>query len=57
LTGPIPGALGGYQAVTATTCTGFYILSTRLTAIAGSAVLLIAYHLASSRTGHRTAHR
>jgi hypothetical protein len=35
----------------------FFSLSTWLTAIAGAAVLLRACHLASGRTGHRTAHR
>jgi uncharacterized membrane protein YeaQ/YmgE (transglycosylase-associated protein family) len=36
---------------------GFFNLSTWITAIAGAAVLLLAYHLVTSRTGHRTAHR
>jgi len=36
---------------------GFLYLSTWLTGIAGSAVLLLAYHLATGQSGHRTAHR
>jgi uncharacterized membrane protein YeaQ/YmgE (transglycosylase-associated protein family) len=41
---------------------GFFNLSTWLTAIAGAAVLLLAYHLVSGRSGHsprfrRFAHR
>ena len=57
----IAGALGGGWAATRLfhlhTLHGFFNLSTWLTAIAGSAVLLTAYHLASGRTGHRMAHR
>jgi len=36
---------------------GFFNLSTWLTAIAGAAVLLLAYHLVSGRAGYRMAHR
>jgi len=36
---------------------GFFNLSTWLTAIAGAAVLLLAYRLVSGRTGYRAAHR
>jgi len=36
---------------------GFFNLSTWLIAIAGSAVLLLAYHLVTGPTGRRTAHR
>jgi uncharacterized membrane protein YeaQ/YmgE (transglycosylase-associated protein family) len=36
---------------------GFFNLSTWLTAIAGAAVVLLAYHLVSGRAGHRMAHR
>ncbi len=36
---------------------GFFNLSTWITAIVGAAVLLLAYHLITSRAGHRTAHR
>jgi uncharacterized membrane protein YeaQ/YmgE (transglycosylase-associated protein family) len=36
---------------------GFFNLSTWLTAIAGAAVLLLAYHLATGRSGHRMARR
>ena len=57
----IAGALGGGWAATELfhvhTLHGFFNLSTWLTAIAGSAVLLLAYHAVSGRTGHRTAHR
>jgi uncharacterized membrane protein YeaQ/YmgE (transglycosylase-associated protein family) len=57
----IVGALGGGWAATTLfhvhTLRGFFNLSTWLTAIAGSAVLLLAYHLVDgSRTG-RAAHR
>jgi uncharacterized membrane protein YeaQ/YmgE (transglycosylase-associated protein family) len=59
----IAGALGGGWAATKLfhvhTLTGFFNLSTWLTAIAGSAILLLAVHLAtgkSSRSG-RFAHR
>lgn len=36
---------------------GFFSLSTWLTAIAGAAVLLLAYHLVTGRTGRGHAHR
>jgi uncharacterized membrane protein YeaQ/YmgE (transglycosylase-associated protein family) len=36
---------------------GFFNASTWLTAIAGAAVLLVAYHLASGKTGRRPARR
>ena len=36
---------------------GFFNLSTWLTAIAGAAVLLLVYHLVTSRSGGRFAHR
>jgi uncharacterized membrane protein YeaQ/YmgE (transglycosylase-associated protein family) len=36
---------------------GFFNASTWLTAIAGAAVLLLLYHLATGRTGRRTARR
>ena len=35
---------------------GFFNVSTWLTAIAGAAILLLAAHLVTGRTGHRTAH-
>jgi len=54
----IAGALGGGWAATTLlhvhTLHGFFNLSTWLTAIAGSAILLLAYHLAD---GSRAAHR
>jgi uncharacterized membrane protein YeaQ/YmgE (transglycosylase-associated protein family) len=57
----IAGALGGGWAATQLfhvhTLNGFVNLSTGLTAIAGAAVLLLAYHLATGRSGHRMAHR
>jgi uncharacterized membrane protein YeaQ/YmgE (transglycosylase-associated protein family) len=57
----IVGAVGGgWVATTAFhvhTLHGFFNLSTWLTAIAGSAILLLASRLATGRTGHRTAHR
>jgi uncharacterized membrane protein YeaQ/YmgE (transglycosylase-associated protein family) len=65
LTG-IAGALGGGWAATKLfhihSLQGFFNLSTWLTAIAGSAVLLLAYHLATgppgrSRRPGRFAHR
>jgi len=37
------------------TLNGFFNLSTWLTAVAGAAVLLFGYHLATGRSGHRTA--
>jgi uncharacterized membrane protein YeaQ/YmgE (transglycosylase-associated protein family) len=57
----VAGALGGGWAASRVlhlhTLNGFFNLSTWITAIAGSAVLLLAYHLASGRSGHRMAHR
>ncbi len=57
----IGGALGGGWAATELfhvhTLQGFFNLSTWLTAIAGAAILLLASHMASGRSGHRTAHR
>jgi uncharacterized membrane protein YeaQ/YmgE (transglycosylase-associated protein family) len=57
----IVGALGGGWVATRLfhihTLHGFFNLSTWLTAIAGAAVLLLAYHLATGRTGRRMAHR
>ena len=57
----IAGALGGGWAASRVlhlhTLNGFFNLSTWLTAIAGSAVLLLAFHLATGRSGHRMAHR
>ena len=57
----IAGALGGGWTATtlfhAHTLHGFFSLSTWLTAIAGSAILLLASRLATGRTGHPIAHR
>jgi uncharacterized membrane protein YeaQ/YmgE (transglycosylase-associated protein family) len=57
----IAGALGGGWAAAQLfhvhTLNGFFNLSTWLTAIAGAAVLLLAYHLATGRSGHQMAHR
>jgi len=57
----IAGALGGGWAASRMfhvhTLNGFFNLSTWLTAIAGSAVLLLASQLATGRTSHRSAHR
>jgi uncharacterized membrane protein YeaQ/YmgE (transglycosylase-associated protein family) len=57
----IAGAVGGgWVATTAFhvhTLHGFFNLSTWLTAIAGAAVLLLAFHLVTGRTGRRMAHR
>ena len=59
----IAGALGGGWAATRLfhvhSLQGFFNLSTWLTAIAGAAVLLLAYHLVSGRSGgsRRFAHR
>jgi uncharacterized membrane protein YeaQ/YmgE (transglycosylase-associated protein family) len=55
----IAGALAGGWAATKIfhlhhPLQGFFNASTWLTAIAGAAVLLLAYHLATSNTGHRT---
>jgi uncharacterized membrane protein YeaQ/YmgE (transglycosylase-associated protein family) len=51
----VAGALGGGWVATRLfhvhTLHGFFNLSTWLTAIAGAAVLLLAYHLISSRSG------
>jgi uncharacterized membrane protein YeaQ/YmgE (transglycosylase-associated protein family) len=57
----IAGALGGGWVATKLFHTHFpagcFNLSTWLTAIAGSAVLLLAYHLVIGRTGRCAAHR
>ena len=57
----VAGALGGGWAATrlfhAGTLHGFFNLSTWLTAIAGAAVLLLAYHLATVGSSDRFAHR
>jgi len=59
----VAGALGGGWAATRLfdvhTLNGFFNLSTWLAAIAGAAVLLLAFHLASRRSGgsRRFAHR
>ncbi len=57
----IAGALGGGWAATQLfhmhTLHGFFNLSTWLTAIAGSAVLLVAYRVIDGRTGHRMVRR
>jgi len=57
----IAGALGGGWVATKLfhihTLHGFFNLSTWLTAIVGAAVLLLAYHAVSGRSGHRMAHR
>ena len=57
----VAGALGGGWAASRLlhlhTLDGFFNLSTWLTAIAGSVVLLLAFHLATGRSGHRMAHR
>jgi uncharacterized membrane protein YeaQ/YmgE (transglycosylase-associated protein family) len=57
----IAGALGGGWVATKLfhihSLPGFFNLSTWLTAIAGSAVLLLVCHLVTGRTGRRTAHR
>jgi uncharacterized membrane protein YeaQ/YmgE (transglycosylase-associated protein family) len=57
----IAGALGGGWVATKLfhihSLQGFFNLSTWLTAIAGAAILLLAYRLVTGRTGHRTAHR
>jgi uncharacterized membrane protein YeaQ/YmgE (transglycosylase-associated protein family) len=57
----IAGAVGGGWAATRLfhvhTLHGLFNLSTWLTAIAGAAVLLLAAHLVTGRTGYRTAHR
>ena len=58
----IAGALGGGWAATRIfhvhhALQGFFNASTWITAVAGAAVLLLAYHLATGRSGRRTAHR
>ena len=57
----IAGALGGGWVATRLfhvhSLQGFFNLSTWLTAVAGAAVLLLAYRLVSGRAGHRMAHR
>ena len=59
----VAGALGGGWVATRLfhihSLQGFFNLSTWLTAIAGAAVLLLAYHLVSGRSGgsRRFAHR
>ena len=57
----IAGALGGGWAATRLfhvhSLQGLFNLSTWLTAIAGSAILLLAFHLMTGRAGHRPAHR
>jgi uncharacterized membrane protein YeaQ/YmgE (transglycosylase-associated protein family) len=58
----IAGALGGGWAATRIfhvhhALQGFFNASTWITAVAGAAVLLLAYHLAAGRSGRRTAHR
>jgi uncharacterized membrane protein YeaQ/YmgE (transglycosylase-associated protein family) len=57
----IAGALGGGWAATTLfhvhTLHGFFNVSTWLTAIAGSAILLLAYHLVDGSRAGRAAHR
>jgi uncharacterized membrane protein YeaQ/YmgE (transglycosylase-associated protein family) len=57
----IAGALGGGWAAARLfhvhTLNGIFNLSTWLTAIAGSAVLLLGYHLATGQTSRRTSRR
>jgi uncharacterized membrane protein YeaQ/YmgE (transglycosylase-associated protein family) len=57
----VVGALGGGWAASRVlhlhTLNGFFNLSTWITAIVGSAILLLAFHLASGRSGRRMAHR
>jgi uncharacterized membrane protein YeaQ/YmgE (transglycosylase-associated protein family) len=57
----VAGALGGGWAASRVlhlhTLNGFFNLSTWITAIVGSAILLLAFHLASGRSGRRMAHR
>jgi uncharacterized membrane protein YeaQ/YmgE (transglycosylase-associated protein family) len=57
----IAGALGGGWATSTLfhvhTLRGFFNLSTWLTALAGSAVLLLAYHLVDGTRTSRAAHR
>jgi len=54
--GIVGALLGGWLATKlfhVVTLHGFFNLSTWLTAIAGSAVLLLGFHLATGRSGHR----
>jgi uncharacterized membrane protein YeaQ/YmgE (transglycosylase-associated protein family) len=57
----IAGALGGGWVATRLfhihTLNGFFNLSTWLTAIAGSAILLVAYRAVSGQTSHRMIRR
>jgi uncharacterized membrane protein YeaQ/YmgE (transglycosylase-associated protein family) len=57
----VAGALGGGWAATKLfhihTLNGFFNLSTWLTAIAGSAVLLVVYRAVDGQRGHRMLHR
>jgi uncharacterized membrane protein YeaQ/YmgE (transglycosylase-associated protein family) len=60
LLGVCGALLGGWLATRLfrlLTLNGFFNLSTWLTAIAGVAVLLISYQLASGRSGHQAASR
>jgi uncharacterized membrane protein YeaQ/YmgE (transglycosylase-associated protein family) len=57
----VAGALGGGWVATklfhVSTLHGFFNLSTWLTAIAGSAVLLVVYRAVDGQRGHRAIHR
>ena len=57
----VAGALGGGWAATQLfhihTLHGFFNLDTWLTAIIGAAILLLAYHLITSRSGNSTGRR
>ena len=57
----VAGALGGGWVATrlfhVSTLHGFFNLSTWLTAIAGSAVLLVVYRAVDGRSGHRAVRR
>jgi uncharacterized membrane protein YeaQ/YmgE (transglycosylase-associated protein family) len=58
--GIVGALLGGWLATKlfhVVTLHGFFSVSTWLTAIAGSAVLLLAYHLVTSQRSGRWAHR
>jgi uncharacterized membrane protein YeaQ/YmgE (transglycosylase-associated protein family) len=60
LTGIAGALLGGWAATTIfhiRSLHGFFNASTWLTAIAGAAVLLLAYHLFTARSGKPYAHR
>jgi uncharacterized membrane protein YeaQ/YmgE (transglycosylase-associated protein family) len=60
LIGVAGALLGGWVATKVfhvVTLDGFFNLSTWLTAIAGAAVLLLAYHLVTSRSGGRSRSR